>query len=109
MANSATIKEIPVHVGDAVRVHTRILEGEKERIQIFDGMVIAIRGRGDNRSFTVRKIATGNIGVERIFPFITPWITKIEVKKTGTTRRAKLYYVRYQSAKQVSQITQQAS
>jgi len=81
MAISATIKETVVHIGDIIRVHTRIVEGEKERIQIFEGMVIVIRGRGENRSFTVRKIAVGNIGVERIFPFITPWVTKIEVKK----------------------------
>jgi len=109
MAISATIKETVVHIGDIIRVHTRIVEGEKERIQIFEGMVIVIRGRGENRSFTVRKIAVGNIGVERIFPFITPWVTKIEVKKTGTVRRAKLYYTRYQSAKEVSQITQHTS
>lgn len=109
MAISATIKEVAVHVGDMIRVHLRIQEGEKERIQIFEGMVIAIRGRGDNRSFTVRKISAGNIGVERVFPFISPWITKIEVKKTGTVNRAKLYYVREQSARQVSQITQHTS
>lgn len=108
MAISATIKDTTVHVGDLVRLHMRILEGEKERIQIFEGMIIALRGRGENRSFTIRKIAAGNIGVERIFPFESPWISKIEVKKKGDVRRAKLYYVRYQSARQVSQITQGA-
>lgn len=106
MAISATIKDISVHIGDLVRVHTRILEGEKERIQIFDGMIIAIKGRGVNRMFTVRKIATANIGVERVFPLNSPWISKIEIKKTGHVRRAKLYYVRAQSARQVAGITQ---
>lgn len=105
MAISATIKDTPVHVGDVVRLSLRILEGEKERIQMFEGMIIALRGRGMNRSFTIRKIAAGNIGVERIFPFESPWISKVEVKKQGSVRRAKLYYVRYQSARQVSQIT----
>lgn len=102
--NSATIKDTLVHVGDLVRVHTRILEGDKERIQIFEGLVISIRGRGDDQMFTVRKIAAGNIGVERIFPLISPWIAKIEVKKTGHVRRAKLYYVRGKSNRAVASI-----
>lgn len=105
MAISATIKEVVVHVGDIVRLHLRILEGEKERIQMFEGMVLAIRGRGENRSFTIRKIAAGGIGVERIFPFESPWISKIEIKKQGDVRRSKLYYTRYQSSRQVAQIT----
>jgi large subunit ribosomal protein L19 len=109
MAISATIKETSVHVGDLVRVHQRIMEGEKERIQIFEGMIIGIRGRGDNMTFTVRKIAVGGIGVERIYPVVSPWIAKIEVKKKGDVRRAKLYYVRGQSARQVAQITQHTS
>lgn len=102
--NSATIKGTLVHVGDLVRVHTRILEGDKERIQIFEGMVLSIRGRGDDQTFMVRKIAAGNIGVERIFPLISPWITKIEIKKLGKVRRAKLYYVREKSNRQVAAI-----
>ncbi len=105
MAISALIKEVQVHVGDIVRVHTKIIEGEKERIQIFEGMVLSIRGRGDNRTFTIRKISSGNIGVERIFPLISPWIVKVEVKKKGQVRRAKLYFVRDQSSRQVSRIT----
>lgn len=105
MAISVSVNEVSVHVGDIVRVHQKILEGEKERIQIFEGMVIGIRGRDQNKTFTVRKIATGGIGVEKIFPVSTPWITRIEVKKPGSVRRAKLTYVREQSAKQVAQIT----
>lgn len=105
MAISATVKEIQVHVGDIIRVHNRVMEGNKERVQIFEGMLLGIRGRGDNRTFTVRKISSGNIGVERIFPVISPWIVKMEVKKKGQVRRAKLNYVRQQSARQVAKIT----
>ena len=105
MAISMKIKEVNVHVGDIARVHAKIQEGEKERIQIFEGMVLAIRGRGiENQMFTVRKIASGNIAVERIFPVNSPWIVKMEVKKTGDVRRAKLYYVRTKSTRQVAQI-----
>lgn len=109
MANQTTIKDTTFHIGDIVRVHYKILEGEKERIQIFEGLVISIRGRGENRTFTVRKVATGNIGVERIFPLNSPWIAKLEVKKTGSVRRAKLYYVRGKSSRQVSQIHTQST
>lgn len=105
MAISALIKDTSVHVGDIVQVHLKVVEGEKERIQIFEGMILGIRGRGDNRTFTVRKISSGNIGVERIFPLISPWIVKVTVKKTGQVRRAKLNYVRDQSSRQVSRIT----
>lgn len=93
MANSATHNEISFHVGDTVRVHQTIKEGEKSRIQIFEGIVIAIKKSGDT-TFTVRKIATGQIGVEKIFPLHAPVVAKIEVKKTSFTRRAKLYYLR---------------
>lgn len=80
-------------VGDEVDVHQRILEGNKERIQIFSGRVIAIRGTGMNLMFTVRRIVQGE-GVERIFPIHSPKIAKVEVKRTGKVRRAKLYYLR---------------
>lgn len=106
MAISAAIKDVKFNVGDLVRIHLRVQEGEKERIQIFEGLVIGIRGRDVNRTFTVRKLASANIGVERIFPLDSPWIAKLEVKKTGHVRRAKLTYVRNQSARKVSQITQ---
>lgn len=109
MAISTVIKDTPVHAGDIVRVHQRIKEAEeKERIQIFEGMVIKIRGRGDDKTFTVRKISTGGIGVEKIFPVASPWIARVEVKRTGDVRRAKLYYVRQKSARSVAQITQVA-
>jgi large subunit ribosomal protein L19 len=106
MAISTSIKGTNVHVGDLVRVHYKVLEGEKERVQIFEGLVTGIRGRGDSCTFTVRKIAAGNIGVERIYPVNSPWVIKIDIKKTGHVRRAKLTYVRAQSLRQVAQITQ---
>ncbi len=79
--------------GDTVRVHVRVIEGTKERIQVFQGVVIARRGGGTRESFTVRKIS-GGIGVERVFPLHSPSIDKIEVVRHGKVRRAKLYYLR---------------
>lgn len=82
-----------VAVGDTIDVHTRIVEGEKERIQVFSGVVIAQGGKGIGRSITVRRIVA-NEGVERVFPLASPKVAKIEVKRHGHTRRAKLYYLR---------------
>ena len=79
--------------GDTVNVHVRVIEGEKERIQQFQGTVISIRGSGANRSFTVRKISNG-VGVERIFPLHSTKIAKIERVREGRVRRAKLFYLR---------------
>ncbi|MFQ5894036.1 MAG: 50S ribosomal protein L19 [Nitrospinota bacterium] len=79
--------------GDTVRVHLRIIEGEKERIQVFEGPVIARRGGGVRESITVRKVSYG-VGVERTFPLHSPRIEKIEVVRRGRVRRAKLYYLR---------------
>ena len=83
----------PFNVGDTVKVHCRVIEGGKERVQIFQGIVIARRGSGVNEAFTVRKIAYGE-GVERSFPIHTPRIAKIEVVNRGKGRRAKLHYLR---------------
>jgi large subunit ribosomal protein L19 len=80
-------------IGDQVDVHQRILEGQKERVQVFSGTVIARRGSGLREMFTVRRIVQGE-GVERMFPIHSPKIAKIEVKRTGKVRRAKLYYLR---------------
>ena len=80
-------------VGDTVDVATRIVEGEKERIQTFSGTVIMKKGRGINETFTVRRIVN-NEGVERIFPIHSPYISKVTVKRSGETRRAKLFYLR---------------
>jgi len=101
-------KEVSLHIGDTVRVHYRLIEKEKvagktkrevkeesrERIQVFEGMLIAIKGSGENTMITVRKIGTAAIGIERIFPLVSPWIRKITVKKHQKARRAKLYYLR---------------
>ena len=86
------------NVGDRVRVHVRVIEGDKERIQPFEGDVIALKGSGVTRTFTVRKISSG-VGVERIFPFSSPKVAKIEMVKQGKVRRAKLYYLRNLSGK----------
>ena len=80
-------------VGDSVRVHTKVVEGEKERIQIFAGVVMGRRGRGLNATFTVRRISYGE-GVERVFPLHSPRVDKIEVERKGSVRRAKLTYLR---------------
>ncbi len=84
--------------GDTVRVHVKVREGEKERIQVFAGVVIARRGGGARETFTVRKISSG-IGVERIFPLHSPVIDRIEVERQGSVRRAKLYYLRGRKGK----------
>ncbi|MEY4386161.1 MAG: hypothetical protein RLY20_1444 [Verrucomicrobiota bacterium] len=81
------------NVGDSVRVHTKVVEGDKERIQVFAGVVIGRRGHGLNESFTVRRISYGE-GVERIFPIHSPRVDKIEVERHGDVRRAKLTYLR---------------
>lgn len=84
--------------GDSVKVYTKVVEGDSERIQIFDGVIIARRGSGISESFTVRKISYG-VGVERVFPLHSPRIEKIEVVKTGKVRRSKIYYLRGLSGK----------
>ena len=78
--------------GDTIKVHVRVVEGEKSRIQVFQGDVLARRHRGNRSSFTVRKVSSG-IGVERIFPLYSPIVSKIEVVRRGRVRRAKLYYL----------------
>jgi large subunit ribosomal protein L19 len=93
--------EVPAfQIGDTVDVHTRILEGEKERIQIFNGVVIARSGSGTRETFVVRRIVGGE-GVERKFPLHSPKIAKIEVKRSGIVRRAKLYFLRDRVGKAV--------
>ena len=85
--------------GDTVNVHYRVREGDKERIQKFEGLVISRKGSGANQTFMVRKVSAGNIGVERIFPLFSPFIAKIELKKQGDIKRSKLYYLRERQGK----------
>lgn len=91
------------NVGDTLKVHTRVVEGGKERIQLFSGLCIARKGCGVNASFTVRKISYGE-GVERVFPVHTPRIAKIEVSSRGKVRRAKLHYLRDRVGKRALQV-----
>ncbi len=99
--NTSMKEETPFfEIGDTVDVHCRILEGEKERVQIFNGVVIARSGSGTREMFVVRRIVQGE-GVERKFPLQSPRIAKIEVKRSGVVRRAKLYYLRDRVGKAV--------
>jgi large subunit ribosomal protein L19 len=90
-------------VGDSVRVHTRVVEGDKERIQIFAGIVIGRKGRGLNETFTVRRISYGE-GVERVFPLHSPRIAKVEVEQKGRVRRARLNYLRGRKGKEATAV-----
>src|ERR671919_107836 len=92
-------KEIPaLRPGETVRVHVKVIEGEKERTQVFEGIVIGLSGSGNRATFTVRKVSYG-VGVERIFPLHSPRIDKVEIIARGKVRRAKLYYLRERSGK----------
>ncbi len=96
---SFTKKTVPTfEIGDTVRVHVKVVEGEKERIQVYEGVVIARKGSLNTETFTVRKVSYG-VGVERIFPVHSPIVTKIDVMRQGKVRRAKLYYLREKKGK----------
>ena len=95
------------NVGDTVKVHTRVVEGDKERIQIFAGIVIGKRGAGLNETFTVRRISYGE-GVERIFPINSPRVEKVEVERHGQVRRAKLTYLRKRIGKGATLVKEKA-
>jgi large subunit ribosomal protein L19 len=95
-------------VGDTVRVHTKVSEGDKERIQIFSGVVIGRRGRGLNSTFTVRRISYGE-GVERVFPVNSPRVDLVEVERRGSVRRAKLTYLRKRVGKSATAIKEKTS
>ncbi|MGA1540253.1 MAG: 50S ribosomal protein L19 [Chthoniobacterales bacterium] len=101
-------KEITAfNVGDTVKVHTRVIEGDKERIQIYTGIVIGRKGTGVNESFTVRRVSYGE-GVERVFPLHSPRIAKIEVEKRGAVRRARLNYLRTRKGKSATTVKEKA-
>lgn len=104
MAKSFNYHQQTINVGDTINVHQTVAEGEEERVQIFTGIVIAIKNRGRNQSFTVRKIASQNVGVEKIFPVHSPSIKKIEVERRGDVKRNKLYYLRERTGKQATRV-----
>jgi len=91
-------RKIEFEIGDTVKVHYRIIEGDRERIQIFEGIVIAIDNKGISKTFTVRKLSF-DVGVERTFPFFSPKIAQIEIMRKGKARRAKLYFLRERRGK----------
>jgi large subunit ribosomal protein L19 len=95
-------------VGDTVRVHTKVIEGDKERIQVFAGVVMARRGRGLNETFIVRRISYGE-GVERVFPVHSPRVEKIDVERRGSVRRAKLTYLRHRVGKGATNVKEKTS
>ena len=102
---SAAYGEINLHIGDTIRVHSKVVEGNKSRIQVFEGILIRLQGRDVNKTFTVRKIGAAAIGVERTWPLDSNSIVKIEVKKTGSgVRRSKLFYLRDLTGKSASRI-----
>lgn len=94
MALSFTHTDTTVTVGDTVRVHQEIAEGDKSRVQIFEGIVIAIKNAGSGKSFTVRRMGANGVGVERIYPLQMPGLKTIQVKTKGAVNRSKLYYLR---------------
>jgi len=96
----------PFNVGDTVKVHTRVVEGDKERIQVYSGIVIGRKGTGLNENFTVRRVSYGE-GVERVFPIHSPRIAKIEVERKGAVRRAKLNYLRSRKGKSATTVKDQ--
>lgn len=102
---SEQFRKVPAvfSVGDTVKVHTRVIEGEKERIQVFSGIVIGRRGRGLNSTFTVRRISYGE-GVERVFPVHSPRVEKVVVERRGAVRRAKLTYLRKRIGKSATAV-----
>lgn len=102
---SGNIKTTEVHVGDTLRVHTQVVEGNKTRIQVFEGILIDLHGRGENASFKVRKIGAGGIGVERTWPIDAKSVVKVEVKKKAdNVRRAKLFYLRERTGRQAVRV-----
>lgn len=99
LTNEQLKSEVPeLNIGDTVRVHNRIKEGNKERTQMFEGTIIAIKGSGISESFTVRRVSYG-IGVEKTFPVHSPNVEKVDIIRSGKVRRAKLYYLRGRAGK----------
>lgn len=103
MTRSVNMHSADIQVGDTVQIHYAIKDKDKKKNQLFEGIVLKIRGKGDNKMFTVRKMTRSNIGVERIFPVISPFIEKIEVTKKSTARRAHVGYIRTKSKREIKE------
>lgn len=102
---SAAYGEVNLHIGDTLRVHSKVVEGDKSRVQVFEGILIRLQGRDVNKTFTVRKIGAAGIGVERTWPLDSNTIVKIEVKKASSgVRRSKLYYLRDLTGKSATRV-----
>jgi len=109
MSQFVTFKDQPVSSGDTIRISQEIVEGDKKRVQIFEGIIIAIKNRGTGKSITVRKIGTNGIGIEKIFPIALPSIKTVELKRQGQVRRGKLYYLRDRVGKAATRIKEDKS
>lgn len=103
MARSVTINETLVTVGDTIKIHYAIKDKDKKKNQIFEGIVLSVRGRGNNKMFTVRKVTRSNIGVERIFPVISPFIEKVEIASKTSNTRANIEYIRERSRRDIKE------
>lgn len=103
MARSVTIQDTLVNVGDSVKIHYAVQDKDKKKNQIFEGIVLSVRGRDTNKMFTVRKLTRSNIAVERIFPVISPFIEKIEVTKTSRNTKANIEYIRSRSRREIKE------
>lgn len=103
MARSAIVKDTHVSVGDQIKLHYTFKDNDKRKSQVFEGIVLAIRGRGDNKMMTVRKLTRSNIGVERIFPLISPFIENVDVAKKSTSTRANISYIRSRSKRDIKE------
>jgi large subunit ribosomal protein L19 len=101
MSNVINVKETDIKIGDTLKITYKFKEGEKTKEQLFEGLLIKIRGEGENKMFTVRKVGKDKIGIERIFSISSPYIDKIQVVKNGRVSRSKLYYVRGLSDKEI--------
>lgn len=109
MSQNLQYQDLTISSGDTIKIHQEITEGTKSRIQVYEGVVIAIKNAGTGKSITVRKIATGSIGVEKVFPIFSPTIKKIELKRKGNARRSKLYYLRERIGKKATKVKEKST
>ena len=109
MANHFSFNDQIINVGDTVRLHQQIKEGEKSRVQIFEGIIIAVQNEAASRTFTIRRMAANGIGVEKIVPVNLPGLVKIQIKSKGDVRRAKLFYLRDRIGKAATRVKEKAT